>query len=48
MNNATLKEPKNTLRAMRFGCATFEKRTGVKCRNLTRFFDQKRFSTFAN
>ncbi|MDN3617444.1 hypothetical protein [Vibrio gallaecicus] len=43
MNNATLKEPKDNLRAMRFGCTTFEKRTGVKHRNQTRLFDQNAF-----
>ncbi|MDN3617403.1 hypothetical protein [Vibrio gallaecicus] len=48
MNNVELKEPKNTLRAMRFGCTTFEKRTDVKHRNQTRLFDPKRFSTIAN
>ena len=39
MNNVELKEPKNILRAMRFGCTTFEKRTGVKHRNRTKLFD---------
>ncbi|MDN3617502.1 hypothetical protein [Vibrio gallaecicus] len=48
MNNVEFKEPKNTLRAMRFGYTTFEVRTGVKHRNQTRLFDPKRFSTFAN
>ncbi|MDN3617500.1 hypothetical protein [Vibrio gallaecicus] len=48
MNNATLKEPKDNLRAMKFGCTTFGKRTGVKHRNQTRLFDHKRFSIFAN
>ncbi|MDN3617454.1 hypothetical protein [Vibrio gallaecicus] len=43
MNNVELKEPKNTLRAMRFGCTTFGKRTGVKHRNQTRLFDQNAF-----
>ncbi|MDN3617301.1 hypothetical protein ACFFUS_00015 [Vibrio gallaecicus] len=43
MNNVEFKELKNTLRAMKFGYTTFEKRTGVKHRNQTRLFDQNAF-----
>ncbi|MDN3617395.1 hypothetical protein [Vibrio gallaecicus] len=48
MNNVELTELKDNLRAIRFGCTTFGKRTGVKHRNQTRLFDHKRLSTFAN